>query len=310
MSLGIGGGGQLGIAHEVTPGTFVAAAKFTPINSESLTQNEATVFRRPIRRSVGIVGAVAGNEHVSGDIEMEALEDVVTYFLYAARTSVVKSGATNFTYTFTPSATAIPARTLSITIERVTGQVFAYVGCVVGSFRFTINEGMLMFNVSIVGRSEASQSAPTPTFTTTTPFGAGMYSIEFPTATAVTDTDTFEFAVEDNAEPQFRLKSTGRGADFIKYGERNATLTAERDFLTRADYDAFKSITAQSVTLSATKGVNNSITILLPVAIKDTYEVGLSSQGDLVRARISYQTIIDGSGNEYTITVKTQQDIT
>jgi hypothetical protein len=136
-----------------------------------------------------------------------------------------------------------------------------------------------------------------------------MYTIEVPTGSTVLDTDTFEFTVEDNAEAQFRLKSTGRGAQFIKYGERNSTMTLERDFESRTDYDLFKAVTAQSVTLTASKGVNNSIIMLAPVAIKDTYEVGLSGQGDLVRASIAYQNIIDGTGKSWQITIKTQEDI-
>ena len=142
------------------------------------------------------------------------------------------------------------------------------------------------------------------------PFGAGSYTIEIPTGSTVLDTDTFEFSVEDNAEAQFRLKSTGRGAQFIKYGERASTLTVERDFQDRTDYDLFKSVTSQSVSLTASKGVNNSIAILAPVAIKDTYAVGLSGEGDLVRASIAYQNIIDGTGKSWQITIKTQEDIT
>lgn len=310
MALGIGGGGQLGIALETTPGTYVAPTKFVPITSESLTYEQETVWRRPIRRAVGVVGAVAGNSSVSGDIEMEAFEDVVAIMMYASRTAIVKSGAVNFTYAVTPSEVAVPTKTMSITIERVTGEVFAYVGVVVSSFKFGINDGLLTFSVSVVGRDEASQSAPTPTWPTTTPYGAGMYSVEIPTATPVTDTDTFEFSVEDNAEAQFRLKSTGRGASFVAYGERSVGLSLERDFLTRSDYDAFKAMTSQTITITASKGVNNSISILVPVAVKDTYEVSLGAQGDLVRASIEYVGVINSSGDEYNLTVKTQEDIT
>jgi hypothetical protein len=86
-------------------------------------------------------------------------------------------------------------------------------------------------------------------------------------------------------------------------------MTMERDFESRTDYDLFKSVTSQSITLTASKGVNNSIVLLAPVAIKDTYTVGLSGQGDLVRAQIAYQNIIDGTGKSWQITIKTQEDI-
>lgn len=307
---GIGAAGIAGLAVEVTPGTYVAPSKFFPFNSESLASMQATIFRRPIRQNADIIGAVPGNFHVEGDIQLEALEDVVVYFLWASRTAIVKTGTTpNFTYTITPTAAGIPTKTLSLTMVR-NGIVFGFTGMVTSSFTFGIEDGLLNFNINMMGRDEAVQSLPTPTWPTTTPFGAGQYSIEIPTATPVTDTDNFEFTVEDNAEPQFRLKSTGRGAQFIKYGERNSTMSLERDFDARTDFDAFKAITAQSITLTATKGANNSISLLAPVSIKDTYEIANSGQGDLVRASIAYQNVIDSTGKSWQIVIKTQEDFT
>lgn len=291
-------------------GVYVAPTKFFPIMSESLKMIEAHHQRRPIRKSADLIGVVAGNEHTEGDIELEALEDVVIHFLYASRSAIVKSGGpTNWSYAITGTPNAVPTRTLSITVER-NGVIFGYTGCVVGSYKFTINEGTLMFSVSVVGRDEATQAVPVPSFSATVPFGAGQYNVQIPTATQVFDVDTFEWSCEDNAEPQFRMKDTGRGAQFVKFGERAMTLTAERDFITKVDYDAFKSITPQTVTITASKGVNNLITLLTPVSYKDTYEIGLSGQGDLIRASIAYICSIDGSGNSFNITLKTQESVT
>lgn len=292
-----------------TPGTYAPPTKYFPFLSETITMTQETVWRRPIRQSADIIGAVAGNIHAEGDLNLESLEDVVLWFLWASRTAIVKSGgAPNFTYTITPTPAAVANKTLSLTIVR-NGIVFGYTGVCLNNFKFNIDNGLLNFSTSVIGVDEAVQSLPTPTYPTTVPFGAGSYSIEVPTSTPVLDTDTFEFSVEDNAEAQFRLKNTGRGAQFIKYGERASTLTMERDFTSRTDYDAFKSVTSQSVTLTASKGVNNSISLLAPVAIKDTYTVGLSGEGDLVRASIAYQNIIDGSGKSWQIVIKTQEDI-
>jgi hypothetical protein len=311
---GTGAGGFLGVAPETVSGTYVAPTKYVPIQNESLRYLQDTIWRRPIRASADVVGAVDGNSRVEGEVSMEAFEDVVAIFLHSARVSVNKTGTASpgFTYTFTGSAIAVPARTMSITVVR-NGVVFAYTGCVVGAFTFNISDGLLMFNTTILGRDEATQTLPTATWQTgiqAAPFGAGKYKLEIPTASQVFDTDNFEFSVDDSPEAQYRLKDTGRGAQFISYGERTAGLTVERDFENRTDYDAFKALTAQSITLQAIKGVNNSIAILLPAAIKDTYEVGLSGQGDLIRASVAYQGTLDATGVAYTVTVKTQQDIT
>jgi hypothetical protein len=311
MAPGIGAGGFVGVAIETTAGTYTAPTKYIPIQNESLQYQQETIWRRPIRQTADIVGAVSGNAHVEGDISMEAFEDVVAVMLYAARTTPVKTGTTpNWIYTYTGNANAIPTKTMSITVVR-NGVVFAYTGCVVSKFTFTIDDGLLMFNTSILGRDEATQSAPTPTWPVTqVPYGAGTYHLTIPTATQIFDADTFDFEVDDNGTPQYRLKDTGRGAQFINFGERAITLSTERDFDTRTEYDAFKSLTAQSITLAAAKGINNSITLTIPAAIKDTYELGLSGQGDLIRASIAYNAVLDSTGNAYTIVVNTQETIT
>lgn len=310
---GTGAGGFLGVALETTSGTYLAPTKFVPINSESLQWLQDTIWRRPIRQSADIVGAVDGNGRVEGDVSMEAFEDVVALCLRAARTTMTKSGTTpDFSYEFKGSAIAIPSKTLSVTVVR-NNEVFGYTGLVVGSFTFTVEDGLLMFNPSFLGRDEAEQTAPVPTWGTgiqSLPYGAGKYNLQIPTATQIFDADGFEFSVDDSAEAQYRLKDTSRGAQFIAFGERTTSLSLERDFENRDDYDAFKLLTAQDVTITATKGANNSIEINVPAAIKDTYEVGLSGQGDLIRASIAYNGVLDATGDAYTITVKTQLDLT
>jgi hypothetical protein len=292
-----------------SPGTYNAPTKFVPFNSESLAQMEATVFRRPIRQSADVIGAVAGNENVDGDVDMEALEDCIIYFLHTARADCVKTGSNpNFVYTYEGNANAVTSRTISITIIR-SGEVFAYTGCSVTSFNFGIQDGLLTFGCHIIGLEESTEATPSPvTWPTTVPFGAGSYDIQIPTGTTVNDTDTFEWTVEDNGEAQFRLKNTGRGADFVKMGERDITITMGRDFVNKTEYNTFKSVTANSITLEAAKGANNSVELITPVNVKESYDVALSGQGDLVRGDITYRAM-EGSPSAYQIVVKTQEDI-
>lgn len=308
MAQGIGASGFVGFAFETVAGTYTPPTKYLPVNNETMNYTSEPKYRRPIRQSADNVWAVPGDAQVGGDFEMDALDTDVPYWLYIARCSIAKTGsAPNFTYAVTPTDLAIPAKTASLTIVR-NGLIFGYTGCVVSGFRFVVNEGVLGFNVTVLGRDETTQTLPSPTWGTATPYGAGMYNIEIPTGSAVLDTDTFEFNVDDSGEAQFRLKNTGRGQAFNRFGERTVTATVNRDFETKVDYDAFKAVTAQSITLAATKGVANSITMLSPVSIKGTYEVNLSGQGDLLRANIAYTAI--KSTPTYTVTIKTQEDIT
>lgn len=308
MTVGIGAGGIVGIALESTPGTYVSPQKFIPVQNESLKWQQETNWRRPIRGVAGVVGAVAGRGHVEGAIESEAFEDVIPYFMACSRMAVVKTGSSpNFTYTGTPTAAAVPTKTMSITVVR-NNVVFGYVGVVVGGFTLTVDNDMLMYNVDLFGTNEEEQSGVSPTWVDTDPYGHGSYTIEIPTSSQVFDCDGFEFSVDDSAEVQFRLKNTP-GSQFTSYGERTTELSTERDFESRTEYDAFKALTSESVTITASKGANNQVIINMPAAIKDTYEIGLSGQGDLLRASLKWQGVTDVAGKDYQLVVKCQEDL-
>lgn len=292
----------------MTPGTYAAPTYYFPFLSESLGHKQDTQWRRPIRSNVDNLGGVPGNVHTEGDIEIEGLVEPCIMFHKASRASLVKSGPVSslYTYVFTPNAAATALNTLSVTIVR-NGLAFGYTGCVVGSFKYTIDSGQLKATFSLRGSDEAAQSVPVPSYSGQAQvFGAGDYNVQIPTSSQVFDMDTFEWTVEDNAEPQFRLRSGGqRGAQFMKYGERSVTLSTERDFQDRTDYDAYKALTAQSITIQCDKTTGEQVKILMPVSVKETYELGLSGQGDLIRGRISYQGVYDqATSKAYDLTFK------
>lgn len=313
MAIGVGASGIIGIAFETTVGTYAAPTKYISFNSESLKYIQAPVWRREIKGTADVTGHILGNVNTAGDLVFDCVADTLVYFLYSARATVVKTGTGPYVYNVTgnQAATVAAGRTLSITIVR-NGVVFGYVGCSVSSIKLGINNGGLLATVSLIGLDETVQSLPTAAFTNQPPFGAGMYNIQIPTATQVFDMDTFEFTVNDNANPEFRLKNTGRGAQFIKYGQRDVTLTTARDFLNRTEYDAFKVMTAQSVTLKAIESASNEIDILIPVAERETYDIsGLSGQATLIRAAVNYRGEYDATtGAAYKVTVTTTESIT
>ena len=309
--LDIQGGGYLGVALEAVSGTYQAPTKFFPIRSESLQFRQDTNWRRVIRGVVDVLGAVQGAAHVEGDIEMEILEDVLPYFLSVSRNTLVKSGTGPYTYTTTPLHGAIPAKTMSVTVVRA-GIVFGYTGCVVGSMNYSVDNGMGIVTFSMFGNNEATQSTPVaPAFSDSAPYGMGSYNIQVPTGVQIFDADTFSFQVEDNASSEVRLKDTP-GAAYSRFGERAVTLSMDRDFTDRAEYDAFKTLTAQSITITLQKDANHKVQFKAPVAIKDTYDVsGLAGQGDLVRASIAYQGVYDpGTSKAYEIQVTTAENLT
>lgn len=309
----IGACGSIGVARETVIGTYIAPTKFFPIQNETIKYVTSQLKRRGIRKSADVLGSVASSFQVEGDIEMEAFEEIVPYFLMAARTNTVKTGTTDKTYTVTGANCAglgTLGKTLSVTIVR-SGTVQAYTGVQVSSFRFTETDGVMMFNCTVMGLNEATQSAPTETYPATqTVFGPGTWDIEIPTATDVADVETFTFTVEDNLQSNQRLRNA-LGPAHLTYGERSVALELTRDFNNRTDFDAFKAGTAHSVSVKASKSATNAIEILMPVGYKESYEMNLSGQGDLVTAAITYFGAYNSATpGAYEIKVKTQEDIT
>lgn len=308
-NVGIGADGVVGIAIETTGGEYEGPTKFFPIRSEGLQWTQETTFRRVIRNTVDPIGAVPGNGHAEGDIEMEALEDVLPYFLQASRGELTQSGTEpDFTYEFVPNGDATPTETLSITVVR-NDQVFGYTGCVVASFSFSVDDGMLTYTPSILGQEEDEENGVSPNFADDGPFGAGTYDVQIPAGTTVEDTDDMTFEVNDNGEVQNRLLQR-RGAAFVSYGDREATLSVERDFEDRVEYEEFKDLTAKEITIRAEKDTDRFIEIHMNSAIVNEYEVSLGGTGDLIRASVSYMGTDTASGDgSYKITIGTDEDL-
>lgn len=318
---GIGASGFVGIAIEGTPGVYTAPTKFFPLRTEGVNWTQGTAWRRVIRGTADVIGAVPGNGHVEGDLDIELLDDVLPYFLLCARGTVTKTGTDDpntttvenqapFTYEFIPTHQAVPTRTMSVTIVR-NGEVFAFTGCTVGTQAYSVDDSMAVVTMSMIGREESSEALPVPTYNPDDqPFGAGTWSIEIPTLTQVFDTDNWSLNIDDGAEAQNRLQ-TSRGAAFVKFGERSVTESVERDFKDRVEYDQFKNLTEKSLTTRLSQGTNRQVEFQVPTAIIDTYELGLSGVGDLVRGSITYQGVHDPSiSGGYRIEVVTDEDIT
>lgn len=310
MAKTIGAAGYIGIAVETDSGTYEAPTKFFPIMSESLSWTQNTNWRRVIRGTTDVIGAVAGNGNVEGDIEAELLTDVLPYMLLAARGTLERSGTeAPYTYDFTPGHGALAPNTLSITIVRGE-EAFGYVGCVVSSMSFGVDNDMATVTYSVLGQSEESVAVPAaPTYGDDVPFGAGNWNIQIPTNTQIFDADNFSLEINDNGEVQYRLKDT-LGAEFIKFGERDVQLTLDRDFENRTEYDNFKNLTEQSVTVGLNESANNQVEFSVVAAIIDAYAVNLSSVGDLVRSSTTYIGTHGSGDGAYSISITTDEDVT
>lgn len=309
MAVGIGAAGIVGIAHEVTPGTYVAPTQYLPVRSESINFMNEVQYTRPIMGVADNVHAVEGPQHVEGDIEFEVIEDQLAFLLYGARMTVNKTGAGPYVYTFTPANTAEHAnKTLSITVVR-NGQVFGYVGCVIGSLEFSVDNGLLICSASVLGRGESNESTPTPSWPTTEPYGADAYTLNI-AGSPVTRADSFSWSVDDQAEAVYRLGNAQQAA-YVRYGERSISASLEMDFEDLVEYNKFKAVTAQRLQLDADKTASAYVHLDTKLATMSSFELGLSGQGDLVRAAIEYEGKYDFSSSKaYEIVIGAALNIT
>lgn len=328
MAIKIGGLGSFGVAFEATVGDYVAPTKFLPIRNESLNQPEDKIWRENIRGIADVQDPIQGYYTIEGDITFEVTDDVLLYFLYAARCTITKETDVPAvgvnTYTFVPAHVTQPStatgattrKTLSITVERGDG-VFGYVGCSVGQMQFSFENGLMLCTVSIRGRDVDSQSTPTPTYEDVLPFGPEDNAVLLGASPAPvrTDIDALTISVNDAAEALNRI-SGNRSADIVMWGQREVTGSVEHDFANMDDYDAYRNQTLYEVIARGLKGTEGTdserrVEAKIRTAAATGYPVNLSSLGDLVRASVDYRGFYDGSNLEpYEINVVTDTDIT
>jgi hypothetical protein len=202
------------------------------------------------------------------------------------------------------------------------GVVFGYVGCVVGSFEFSItDEGILVVTMDVLGMGEATQSAPSPTWIAPQLYGADASQV-YLAASGATPTfgaadvgfDGFTFRANYNAEPQNRIRAD-RQASYISFGTTEAEIESSLDFIDRTEFDNLKNNTTRAIKLEATQGGVSFATATHGVKLQgnrvsyDTYEVNLDGMGDLIMADFNGKIIGVAGGDAYQIEVKSAVNI-
>ncbi len=332
LTPGLGGGGSVGVGIETVMGTYVPPTVFIPVTSEGFEYSEDKYLSEQIRQQSIHTEAKSSYYHVEGDMEMEADVNFLPYLLYAGRHTVTKTGASApFTYKFVPNSAGTAstatgttaAKTLSITVVR-NGEVFGYAGCVLGGFEFSVStdSGILMFTANMFGLSEAAVADPTEVWVAPQLYGADSHRIYLdaagtaPTFAGAADVNHngLTFGVNFNAGAQNRVRAD-RGASYISYGITEGTLSAEIDFLTRADYDNFKNTNKRALRMNSLTGGATLTTATHGVELQannyffNTFPISLGGMGDLVSADSEGRMLGIAGGDAYSVSVKTSVNI-
>ena len=309
MAVGLGAGGALGVALEtaVAPGTWVTPAVWVPILNENLDYTEDRYFSTAIKQKTVPYAVAQGYYHVEGDISMEFDTRLVPYFLHGSRHAVTKTGTGPWTYKFVPASGAtIPSanRTLSITVIR-NGIIWGYVGCVVTQWSITVNNGILEFNMHVIGTSEGVQSA-SPSFLAPQLLGAAAHSITVGNGAVASGAisggtldqtfDGFTFTANDNGAAQNRINQS-RGAAYISFGVTEATVDTQLDFQTRTEYDHFVATDRKNLIFASSNGANDQCTLNIYNSVYSSYTVALGTWDSIVMAQTQFRVLDSGGTN-------------
>lgn len=329
MPPGLGGGGSIGIALETVMGTYVAPTLFVPVLSEGLEYTENKYYSQQIRQQSIASDVKPSYYHVEGPIEMEADPRFLPYFLHASRHTITKTGIGPFEYKYVPSSAAVAttaasgnvARTMSITVVR-NEVIFGYAGCTMGSFEFTVDEGVLKVTMDVLGISEATQANPSESWVASDLLGADAHRI-YLAASAVAPTfgavdinfNGFTFRANYNAEAQNRIHAQ-RSASYISFAITEAEIESELDFLDRTDYDNFVATTTRAIKMESTNGGTTFAAATSAVRLQgnrvsyDAYAPNLEGMGDIIMADFTGRCIGIVGGDAYQIEVKSPSNIT
>jgi len=333
----IGANGAVWIGLETVYGTPVdptaaGVGVWMPILSEELVYTENKYYSEQIRQQAVATDVQQSYYHVEGPIRAEADVNYLPYLLYASRHTVTKTGAGPYEYSAVPAGNGATypgggLKGLSIVVVR-DNVPFLYSGCVVNEWEFTIDNGVLVMNLGMLGLAEQDVATPgsiAETWVDPLLFGAASHSVYVDAAGTAPGFGAgrdrtfngFTFRANHNGEAQNRIVPE-RSATYIKYGITEPTTETELDFTDKTEYDNFKNATLRSIRLESLRpggaagtyaAATEAVRITQYKSAYDQYTVSLSGMADLVSARTTIRGLGIAGGSAYKIECKSAVNI-
>ncbi|MET7914463.1 phage tail tube protein [Streptomyces avermitilis] len=189
MAIGSGLGAQLGIAAEVTYGTFVAPTKFIEFTKESLVLKKTTAQSAGI--AAGRLMALSGRRVVTqteanGSIDLEVTNKAMGLLLQALMgtsvTPVQQAATTAYLQTHTLADTAGKSLTIQKGVPLTSGTVTdkTFLGCKVTSAEFSCEAGgMLTASYEFDSKAcDEAQTLATASYPAMSPFHFGQMAVK------------------------------------------------------------------------------------------------------------------------------------
>lgn len=272
MPLASGIGGQLGLAEEVTYGTYVAPTKFLEFNSENVNLERERIDSAGIRAGRRVLHRwAAGVQRVVGPIVMECAPQGNGLIWKHILGSVSTAGTNPYTHTATPGDLA--GKSLSIQVGRpdIAGVVrpFSYLGCKVASadLACALNQFALL-TLNVYGAHEdTSQTLGVASYPAgLSPFVFTQGSLQI--AAAAYDIQEFRMTIDNGlALNRHFIRSTTpeRPKEPLEANRRAITGTLTSDFIDLTAYNRFVNGTEAALVLTMNAGASAQLVVTLNV---------------------------------------------
>lgn len=264
MAIGSGLGAQLGIASEVTYGTFVAPTRFVEFTKESLVEKKTTATSSGI--AAGRLMALSSRRvvtqrEVSGSLELEVTNKGMGVLLQALMgttvTPVQQAVTTAYLQTHALADTWGKSLTIQKGVPLTTGTVTdkTLLGCKVTSAEFSCEVGgMLTSSFEFDGRScDETQTLAAASYSNMAPFHFGQLAVKsgsFGAETALDGVRKFSVKVErPQATDRFYANSSALKAQPISSDLVKITGSLEMDYVATTVDDLHTSDGATSLVI-------------------------------------------------------------
>lgn len=263
---------QLGLAEEITYGTFVAPARFHEFISESLKFDRTRIDSKAIRAGRRVLHRWAmGTQKVQGDIELELAAQGFGMIFKHIFGGIATTGAGPYTHTFTPGTLAGKSLTLQVGKPDVGGVVrsHSYTGCKLtnAEIRAQIDEYAQM-TLGVYGcHEDTAQSLGVATYPgTLSPFVFTSGSVTL--AASAFDVREFTLSLENSlALDRFFVRATTpeRPKEPLENGLMNVTGNLMADYIDLTAYNRFVAGTEAALVLSFNAGASAQLNITMNV---------------------------------------------
>ncbi|MFA5174717.1 MAG: phage tail tube protein [Candidatus Pacearchaeota archaeon] len=239
----------IGVGIESTPGTAVAAVKYLPFVTCTIKGVQTPIADESAK---GVRdknwGAITGQKHGEGDLEIYVDAENAAYLLYAAMGSISTTAAsgetTVWTHTITRKASN-PPKTLTV-IYNDSQDTRKYAYATINTLELNVSDGLASISANILSKFPASGTA-TSAITEERILAFKDYTIKF--GSGATGTAALAAAVSATATPvsSFTLKINNNAEVQYLSGSNDAAQISIGEFEVEGDYVLFFESTVDRV---------------------------------------------------------------